>query len=529
MKRLFLLIILGSIGAAACSGSNLDGSTRGIPAQITVTPNSGRAVQPTGKQHSSFAPTANPGQSSYRRITVSIKSGGSGFSFPSYGGFKGNGYYARNNAQYGATLQITNSGTNDVLGAPAVSVASPVVLYFEVQLGGGASSATFSGTAKTMQLTSAQLQAGATYAIAAFSWNQRIEYYTAGQAVNGTLTFQTPLSRLTLYYYTPICIELVMVSPPTPSPSPTPTAYPQTLYGSYEDPTYGGVYSFDGDNFGSGPTNFTAMPNAFAAAVDDLQNLYVSSSKGSVLEYYPAGGTFTYDNDVSNPMDVAVHAGNNPVVNVANGSGVSNYAQLLTFPQGVDQASPLTDPNLISIQSVAVDAAGNTYVGGVSNQNGPEVDLLGASGGWIRTLGLQLTGAPRGLALDQMGNLVVAESQRVAIFVPGQTTPSSWIGSYGQTPFALSFGNAGNWLYVLYNTGPCYGSCVDVYTYPAGTSLGQYTLPGSANHYGVALSPRVPLFNPNVMRRLHPHRKYWTDFVRGRIRQWQGSPIPLRP
>jgi hypothetical protein len=171
---------------------------------------------------------------------------------------------------------------------------------------------------------------------------------------------------------------------------------------------------------------------------------------------------------------------------------------------------------MVSVASVAVDGVGNLYAGGTNNQNAPEVDLI-PSGGSPRNLGLQLTGTPTGLALDQSGNLLVAQSNGVAVYVPGQTAPVSWIGSYGQTPFALAFGNAGNWLYVLYDGIRCYASCIDVYAYPAGTIVGQFGLSGSNEYYGVAVSPRVPLFNPNAMRRKHPHFRYWTNVRRTRL------------
>ncbi|MBV9056721.1 MAG: hypothetical protein JO351_08800 [Candidatus Eremiobacteraeota bacterium] len=251
------------------------------------------------------------------------------------------------------------------------------------------------------------------------------------------------------------------------------------------------------------------MPSAFAAAVDDSQNLYATTTNPATLnEYYPGGGSFTYTNGLASPTGVAVDAGGNALIQVANGASLSNAGQLLTFQQGVNAPSPSSDPNLVSISSVAVDAAGNIYAGGTSVQNTPEVDL--ETNGSIVNLGLQLTSTPTGVTLDTSGDLLVAESGGVAVFAPGQTTPSKWIGSYGQAAYALAFGDNGNWLYVLYDTPPCYLSCVTVFAYPGGSVLGQYNLSGAAAYYGVALSPRVPLFNPAAMRRRHPHWRYWT-------------------
>jgi hypothetical protein len=524
MQRSFLLIVLVSLGMAACSTSNSTLPTAMLPSAVVWKSQASTPIVSRSMRHD-----AGKG---YKRVTVTINRAGGTFTFPSDGGFNGVGSYPANNAPAGAKLQITNSDLDNVLGVP-LSVSGSPILFFEAQIS-GASQVTFQNVADTMTLTSTKLRASMTYGIAAYLWNQEIESYTAGSPSNQTLTFQTPLSGLSMAYYTPFAFELV-VSPsttptpsptpsptptptptpmptptptPNPTPTPTPTPYPQTLYAAYNDPYYGGVYSFDGDKFGSAPNGFNAMPSAFALGIDDPQNLYVSSSNPAVVnEYYAAGGEFTYSNDIANPTAVAVDAGSNPAINVGNGSGVSGY-QLLMFPQGVNQAAPLTDPNLSSVQSVTVDAAGNTYVGGVSNQNAPEVDLFAGSA--FLNLGLQLNGTPTGLALDQAGNLVVAEGGGVAVFSPGQTSPSSWI-NYGQQPFALAFGNAGNWLYVLYNTYPCYTSCINVYAYPAGTLLGQYSLSGGSGYFGVALSPRVPLFNPNAARRKHAHFRYWSN------------------
>ena len=247
--------------------------------------------------------------------------------------------------------------------------------------------------------------------------------------------------------------------------------------------------------------------------MDDSQNLYASSTYPSVVdEYYSGGGTFAYTNNVINPSGVAALAGSSPAIDVANG-GLSGYNELLTFQQGYNQSASFNDPNLATVQSVTVDAAGDTFVGGVSNQSSPEVDLVQGSYGPVN-LGLQLSSAPTGITIDQAGNLLVTQSDGVAVFAPGQTSPTSWIG-YGLQPFGLAFGNNGNWLYVVANGYPCYFSCVNVYSYPAGSRIGQYSLPGSSSYFGIALSPRVPLFSPSAMRHRHPHFRYWTDLRRG--------------
>jgi hypothetical protein len=500
MQRPFLLVALASVAAAACSASNPATPVPGTPASQRVT---GGPIRPAG---------------THGRTTFAIGDEGGTFTFPPYATFSGTGSYTANDAPSGAMLQITNSGAINVLGVP-ISAAGTAVLFVEAQVS-EASYVTFRNVNKTMTLKSTKFTNGASFSIAVYLWNQLIESYSAGTATADKLTFQTPFSGLTMYYYTPIAIEVVKSSGASPSPSPTPSAsptpYPQTLYAAYHDPTYGGLYSFDGDDFGSAPTNFNPISDAYALGVDDSQNVYVTSSNPAMLgEYYPGGSLeYTYSNDVQSPTSVAVDAGSNPNIDVANGSGTSGADQLLGFAQGVNQASPYHDPNLLSIQGVTLDAVGNAYIGGTSVQNTPQVDLMAASGGFTN-LGLQLTSTPNALTLDQNGNLLVTQSTGVAVFEPGDTSPSSVLGS--QQPAALAFGNGGNWLYVAYNSYGCYRSCVNVYAYPAGTLLGQYSLSGTSGYFGVAIAPRVPLFNPNHARRKHVHFRDWTDF-RGRVR-----------
>lgn len=223
MKLWFLIVIVASIGAAACGGSN-----PGVPIPaIPRAENAGTATLapiPWKPERWILGSEKLRHLLAYGQQTFTIKTSGSSFKFPSWGGFSGTGYYTRNNAPSGASLQITNSGNSNVLGVPVYGVGT-VVLYFEAQLVAG-SSVTFKSASKTMQLTSPQLQTGASYWIAVYLWNQLIESYSAGVASNGTLTFQTPLNKVALTYNTPIGAELSIVATPTPSPSPTPTPTP---------------------------------------------------------------------------------------------------------------------------------------------------------------------------------------------------------------------------------------------------------------------------------------------------------------
>ena len=234
MKRSFLLVLLIGVGAAACSASKSEDVVPSIPvaalpaSAIPAEANPEQTILPGKRSAVSSRPVTRLGQGGYAQSTFTINSKGATFKFPTYDGLSGTGYYPANNAPpSGAKLQVTNSGSNNLIGVPPSATAQgTVVFYFEAQLSGAAYQVTFHSSTKTMQLRSTQLQSTATYAVAAYLWNKELEYYNVGSPSNGLLVFPNPFSGLTMSYYTPIAFELLVVSNATPTPSPTPTPQP---------------------------------------------------------------------------------------------------------------------------------------------------------------------------------------------------------------------------------------------------------------------------------------------------------------
>jgi outer membrane protein assembly factor BamB len=189
-----------SIAAGGCSGSYQQPLAPSLPAQSPAQPQRG-PISP----------------SEYARIVKNVKSttvrlapGGGSFRFPNYDGFSGLVHYAANNAPAGATLMVTNSGSDNLLGAPTPPTGKPI-LYLEASLGGsGVSDVKFQTQTKMMTVVSSSLQAGS-YRIDVYSGSQQVESYSAGVPSNGKLTFQTPFSGLSIYSGMPLTIEVVFL------------------------------------------------------------------------------------------------------------------------------------------------------------------------------------------------------------------------------------------------------------------------------------------------------------------------------
>lgn len=486
---------------AACGGQQTTQSGAGLlPSPL------GR-LSPSRSTESGRLQRLIPEGKASKSITFTIKSAGGAFTIPSYGGFSGSGSYNPNNAPQGAQLTLTNSGTHNVLGAPTPSYGTPI-LYLEASLK-GASSVTFKSGANTVTIVSKSLENGTTYDIVSYAGSGQVQSYSAGTAKKGQLTFQTPLSALSLYSGTPITVELVV-------PASQSLLVPCQDCGSSD-----GAVEFYNGNAPGGVTNSLGAHYAASVALDDVNNLYVGgeASSGSeyISEYYNAGGSFTYTNnlpseDVSVP-GIGPLAGSSPAFDAVTGVGTNYGYEYLTFPQqGLNQSSGYDDPNLGLMYGIAVDALSNAYVSGQNYSGGYEVDFLETNVGAFN-LGLQLSGPPYGLALDSQGNLLVAEFTGVAVFPPGQTAPSRIYDAH-KGSFSVAFGNGGDWLYVGNVKTPSYS--VEVNAYPQGKTLWTDSLPPGTGRQ-IAIEPRLPLFNPDFYRRMHPRFKYWTDFVRGRV------------
>lgn len=268
----------------------------------------------------------------------------------------------------------------------------------------------------------------------------------------------------------------------------------------------GTVYFYRGNHPG-GPIKSMLVDNAFAVAVDDSQNLYVSgggrNSPTLITEEYTLGGSFEYHDMVNNPTNVAPLAGSAPGFYVANGP------QELVFPTpGIDQSQVVQDSNFGNILTTAADSVGDVYIGGTTPNGAFEVDLIMPNETPVK-LPLKLTGLPVALELDKRGNLIVDERTiGVAVFAPGRSSPIHWFdNAVGQHPVSAVLGGLGERLYVLDN------ATVYAYAYPTGTLQWEYSVPHSLSccTAQIAIDPRFPLFNPGAA-----NGRSWTDFVRSK-------------
>ena len=153
--------------------------------------------------------------------TVPLIPGGGRLALSQYGGFEGTVTYDANDARPGATLTFTNSGGNNLLSVPMPPKGKPV-LYLEASIS-AAPEITFTSGANLMKLDSASFQPDGRYEIYAYEGAQRVGSYAANTPEKSTLSFQTPLSGLTIPAATPLSLEVVLSGSPSKSRSPSTT------------------------------------------------------------------------------------------------------------------------------------------------------------------------------------------------------------------------------------------------------------------------------------------------------------------
>lgn len=168
------------------------------------------------------------------------------------------------------------------------------------------------------------------------------------------------------------------------------------------------------------PHAFVALSNPRTIAVDAAGNLFVGDvDAASVFKITPAGKAATFGAGITDPIGVAV--GRDGAVVVADADAniiyrISADGKVTKLSQSVAGSGVA---GLATPTSVAVDAAGNVFV--ANNGNNVILKLApdgttsvlagkaGVSGGMDGTVAAARFATPRGIAIDAMGNLYVAD------------------------------------------------------------------------------------------------------------------------
>lgn len=151
------------------------------------------------------APAAKPTSKSTSAPLVGT---GGGLQIPAFDGYFGRFDYNPNNAAAGVALTLTNSGSNNLFSVPPpASGTAALYLYASVD---GSASVAFTKGGRPITVHSPHLVNGQSYAVYLYTSNGRSAGtpYSAGTAVNGTLTFVTPLRSITLVPFSPLVIVL---------------------------------------------------------------------------------------------------------------------------------------------------------------------------------------------------------------------------------------------------------------------------------------------------------------------------------
>jgi sugar lactone lactonase YvrE len=426
-----------------------------------------------------------------------------------YDGFQGTFAYALNDAGANVTLTMTNSGPNNIFGAPTPAGASPV-LFLAAQVGGTKAVTFARGDSLGASISSASLVPAVSYTVYFYAGGSFLGSSLAfiGNPKREMLEFQTPLQDVVITPGVPLVMELV----------PTNAAAPGTLFVSNFNNNTVTLYTppFSGSSQGLSATIASGVSEPDYVALDAGGNLYVANfGNGNVAIYAPpysgsSSPVLTISNGLDGPNGVAVDsAGKLYVSNYYNGT-VAIYTPPFIGPdQGLSATInlPAGEP-----YGMAFNSAGKLFVavarGGVSVYAPP---FTGASSpDFTISNGVS---DPTGAAFDSKGNLYVTNNANstVTIYKPplsASSAPSATLTNGVQYPYQDAFDSEGN-LYVA-NGWLSYGqqaNTVTMYVPPfSGCSQGLTTTITSGLNFpnGIAVQSGFQASGRSAGRAPHP-------------------------
>ncbi len=262
-----------------------------------------------------------------------------------------------------------------------------------------------------------------------------------------------------------------------------------TDYGLYGDPNNNNVannikvFSATGQYIRTITGSLTNPSALVFNATGDL--LVINQGSNAITEYSPGGaylGVFA-SAGINSAQGIAIDTAGN--VYVGNSGNVTKYTSTGTY-LGVFATTGVGN----SVAEIAFAPNGDLYS---ANQDLNNVSVYAANGAYIRSMSTGVD--PFGLLVDGAGNLYVSSyvSQTVTEFSSSGTQINSFYTGAGNNPAGLAFDAAGN----LLVANASHGNILEFTT--AGSYLGVFASGGMDYNYHMTFGPASPTPEPSAI------------------------------